>query len=364
MFSETRFSKAVGIEYPIVQAPMGGGATTAEMVAAVSNAGGLGSLAGGYLSPENIRSEVADIRVRTKKPFNLNLFLFEPPRDDAEQVKKALELLEPIRNELGLATASAPGKFSEDPQAQFEALVEVAPPVASFTFGILTAKQMAALKAKGTRVMGTATTVEEARAWEAVGADFICTQGSEAGAHRGTFIGDFEAAMIGTIALVPQVIDAVRVPVVAAGGIMDGRGIAAAIVLGAAGAQLGTAFLLCPESGISAAWKDALRGARDGRSSRDTRVTRIYSGKAARGIVNKFMRRMSGVEDQVPPYPIQNALTSPIRQAAAQANRPEFLSLFAGQGLAMCRELPASELIAKLVKETRAALGEHSSSAG
>jgi nitronate monooxygenase len=356
MFGETRFSRAAGIAYPIVQAPMGGGATTAEMVAAVSNAGGLGSLAGGYLSPEKIGAEVEAIRARTKKPFGVNLFLFEPPRADAAQVKKALELLGPIRAELGLAAASAPAKFSEDPQAQFDALVEAGPPVASFTFGILTAKQMDALKARGTRVMGTATTVEEARAWEAAGADFICTQGSEAGAHRGTFLGDFEAALIGTIALVPQVVDAVRVPVIAAGGIMDGRGIAAALVLGAAGAQLGTAFLLCPESGISAAWKDALRGARDGGRGADTRVTRIYSGKAARGIVNEFMRRMSAVEDEVPPYPIQNALTSGIRQAAAKANRPEFLSLFAGQGAAMCREMPAGELIAKLVEETRAAL--------
>ena len=357
MFPGTPFTKLVGITFPIVQAPMGG-ATTPELVAAVSNAGALGSLAAGYLSPEAIRSNVAEIRARTKKPFNVNLFLIDLPRPDPVQVAKALEWMQPIRSALGLPSADAPAKYFEDPQAQFEALVEAAPPVASFTFGILSQKQMAALKKRSVLVMGTATTVAEARAWEAAGADFVCTQGSEAGAHRGTFIGEFESAMIGTIALVPQVVDAVRIPVIAAGGIMDGRGIAAALMLGAAGAQMGTAFLLCLESGISAAWKSALRGAHEDH----TRVTRVYSGRAARGIVNEFMERMSPFEPELPPYPIQNALTTPIRQAAAKANRPEFLSLFVGQAASMCRELPAAELVARLVKETRTALARGASS--
>jgi nitronate monooxygenase len=358
MNAETRFSKLVGIEHPIVQAPMAGGATTAELVAAVSNAGGLGSFAGGYLSPDQIRTGVAEIRARTKKPFNVNLFVLNPPSADPAQVAKTLKLLQPIRDALGLPAASAPAKYSEDPLAQFDALVEAAPPVASFTFGALMPKQMAALKARGTLVMGTATNVAEARMWEQISADMICTQGSEAGAHRGTFLGDFESAMIGTMALVPQVVDAVKVPVLAAGGIMDGRGIAAALMLGAAGVQMGTAFLLCSESGISAPWKEALRGAR----GEQTRVTRIYSGKPARGIENEFMRRLTPLASELPPYPIQNALTSPIRQASARANRPEFLSLFAGQGVSMCRELPAAELVANLVEETRVALARNTSS--
>jgi len=356
MFSETPFSKLAGIVYPIVQAPMGG-VTNPELVATVSNAGGLGSLAAGYLSPEAILSSAAEIRGRTKKPFNINLFVMDPPAANPAQVAKTLELLQPIRDKLGLPSATPPAKYSEDPLAQFEALVEVAPPVASFTFGILSPKQITALKSRGSLVMGTATTVAEARAWKAAGADFICAQGSEAGAHRGTFIGDLESAMIGTMALVPQVVDTVRIPVIAAGGIMDGRGIAAALMLGAAGAQLGTAFLLCLESGTSAAWKGALRAARED----NTRVSRVYSGRAARGIVNEFMLRMTPFEKDLPPYPILNALTAPIRQAAAKANRPEFLSLFVGQAASMCRELPAAELIAKLVEETGAALARGAS---
>jgi nitronate monooxygenase len=197
--------------------------------------------------------------------------------------------------------------------------------------------------------MGTATTVAEAQAWEAVGADAICAQGSEAGAHRGTFLGDFEGSLVGTIALVPQVVDAVRVPVVAAGGIMDGRGIAASLMLGASAAQLGTAFLSSPESGISSAWREALRDVHDD----STRVSRIYSGRYARGIVNEFMRKLSPLVNEIPPYPIQNALTQPIRQAAAKAGRAEYLSLWAGQAAAMGRGLPAAELFAALVRETQ-----------
>jgi nitronate monooxygenase len=357
MFSETPFSKLAGIEYPIVQAPMGG-VTNPELVAAVSNAGALGSLAAGYLSPETIRSSAAEIRARTKKPFNINLFVMDPPAANPAQVAKTLELLQPMRDKLGLPPAGLPAKYSEDPLAQFDALVEVAPPIASFTFGVPSPKLITALKSRGSLVMGTATTVAEARAWESAGADFICTQGSEAGAHRGTFIGDFESAMIGTMALVPQVVDAVRIPVIAAGGIMDGRGIAAALMLGASAAQMGTAFLLCSESGTSAAWKGAIHDARED----NTRVSRVYSGRAARGIVNEFMVRMTPFEKDLPPYPILNAMTTPIRQAAAKANRPEFLSLFVGQAASMCRELPAAELIAKLIDETRAALARGASS--
>ena len=204
--------------------------------------------------------------------------------------------------------------------------------------------------------MGTATTVAEARAWEAVGADLVCAQGSEAGAHRGTFLGDFEAALVGTMALVPQMVDAVRVPVIAAGGIMDGRGIAASLMLGASGAQLGTAFLTCAESEAAPVWKAALRGARDDQ----TRVSRVYSGKPARGLINEFILKLGPVEDEIPAYPIQNALTRPIRQAAAKANRPEFMSLWAGQAAGMSRGLPAAELVAALVKETIAALSRAS----
>jgi len=304
------------------------------------------------LSPDPIRQGVVEIRKRTSKPFGVNLFVLEEPHPDPQQVAWALELLQPLRDSLGLPPATPPAKYCEDPRAQFDALVELAPPVASFTFGVISREKVAALKARHSLVIGTATTVAEAKAWEDAGADAICAQGSEAGAHRGTFLGDFELALIGTIALVPQIVDAVRVPVLAGGGIMDGRGIAAALMLGAAGVQLGTAFLTCPESGLSAPWKASLLKA----NGDQTRVSRVYSGKPARGLVNEFMRRMEPLKDEIPPYPVQNALTGPIRQAAAKANRPEFMSLWAGQGVGMCRELPAAELVAALVAETRAAL--------
>lgn len=351
MFPVTPLTKLVGVEYPILLAPMAG-ASTPELTAAVSNAGGLGAFAAAVLPPDAIHAGIARVRQLTSKPFSVNLFILGRTNPDPRQVAHALELLAPIREELGLPPGEPLTKYSEDNQAQFDAVLEERPALASFTFGILTEAQVAALQSRGILVMGTATTVAEAKAWDAVGADIICAQGSEAGAHRGTFLGDPEASLVGTMALVPQMADAVRVPVIAAGGIMDGRGIAASLILGAAGAQMGTAFLSCPESGIPAAWRDALMNARDDQ----TRVSRIYSGRHARGIVNEFMRRLTPVAAEIPPYPIQNALTGPIRRAAGQAHRPEYLSLWAGQAAGMSRGLPAAELFAALVQETQSAL--------
>jgi len=352
MLPQTPLTELIGIRYPIIQAPMAGVGITADFVAAVSNAGGLGSFAAAMLPPDAIRQGIAEVRARTTKPFNVNMFVLEPPSASAEEVRAALELLRPIREELGLPPAEAPAQFCEDPAAQFEAVLEARPAFASFTFGVLKAGQVAALKEGGARVMGTVTTVEEARAWEAAGADAICAQGSEAGSHRGTFLGDFEAGMVGTMALVPQIVDAVCVPVIAAGGIMDGRGIAASLALGAAGVQMGTAFLTCADSGVMEQYKQLLRGARENQ----TRVSRIYTGKPARGLVNEFMRRLAPREREIPAYPIQNALTQPIRAAAKKAGRTDFMSLWAGQGAGMSRGLTAAELVAALVRETEAAL--------
>ena len=216
---------------------------------------------------------------------------------------------------------------------------------------MLPAAAIAAIKARGPFLLGTATTVEEAVALERAGVDAVVTQGSEAGGHRGTFATDFEAAMVGTIALVPQVVDAVRVPVVASGGLMDGRGLAAALVLGAAAAQLGTAFLTCDEAGVPAAYKDAILTAREDA----TRLTRAFSGRPARGIVNRFMTEVDRAGGGLP-FPWQNALTRPLRSAAAQANRAEFLSLWAGQGVRLARRQKAAELVARVAAEAEAAL--------
>jgi nitronate monooxygenase len=355
MFPNTAFTELTGAAVPIIQAPMAGGATTPELVANVSNAGGLGSLAAAMLSPEAIAESVAEVRARTREAFNVNLFVLQTPAaPDAARLRRALELLQPVKDELGLPAGTPPVKFCEDFGQQFDALLEAQPPVASFTFGILDARRMAALKARGALIMGTATTVAEARAWEAAGADMVCAQGAEAGAHRGTFLGRFEDAMIGTLALVPQIADAVRIPVIAAGGVMDGRGIAAALMLGASAVQMGTAFLTCPEAGIPQGWKDRLRVARDD----ETAVTTVFSGRPARGLMNDFMRRYTPVAGELLPYPITNALTGPIRQAASKANKPEYLSLWAGQAAALSRGLSATDLVGALVKETRQVLSK------
>jgi len=352
MFPKTSLTELFGIRYPIIQAPMAGVGITADMVAGVSNAGGLGSFAAAMLPPEAIRQGIAEVRARTTMPFNVNMFVLERSKADAAEVRAALELLRPIREELDLPPGEVPAQFCEDPEAQFEAVLEARPAVASFTFGALKAEKIAALHSRGARVIGTATTVEEARAWKTAGADAICAQGSDAGSHRGTFLGDFEAAMVGTMSLVPQIVDAVRLPVIAAGGIMDGRGIAASLMLGAAGVQMGTAFLTCADSGVMEEYKKLLRQARENQ----TRVSRIYTGKPARGLVNEFMRRLAPREREISPYPIQNALTMPIRAASKKAGRTDFMSLWAGQGAGMSRGLPAAELVATLVRETEAAL--------
>jgi len=356
----TSITRAFGLGLPVIQAPMAGGATTPELVAAVCNAGALGSFAAATLAPQAIRVGVKRIRELTDRPFGVNLFVLQAPQPDPAAIARANLLLAPFRAELGLPQAAPPlARYCEDPQEQFEALVEARPALASFAFDVHGAAQVERLHAAGCLVAGSATNVAEARAWESAGADFICAQGIEAGGHRGTFIGSVEDSLIGCMALVPQIVDAVRLPVIAAGGIMDGRGIAAALMLGAAAAQMGTAFLNCVESGIHPAWKAALRGAGD----TATRVTLAFSGRMARGINNDFMRRMAAHQEEVPAYPVQNALTGEMRAAAARQNEVQYMSLWAGQGVALARTLGAAELIDTLSAELRAALARGAASA-
>ena len=345
---QSRVAELLGVTYPIIQAPMAGGLTTPALVAAVSNAGGLGSLAAALLSPERIAAEIAAVRKLTERPFNVNLFVLESPAMEAEALRGALARLQPLREELGLPPGEVPPRFCESFPEQLEAVLEARPPVVSFTFGIVDRAVVQRLHRAGIRVVGTATHVAEALAWEAAGADAVCAQGAEAGGHRGTFLGAFEPAQVGTVALVPQVADAVRLPVIAAGGLMDGRGIAAVLMLGAGGAQLGTAFLGCPEAGTSAEWRERLQRSTD----TSTRVTRVFSGRPARGLVNQFMERLRDAEQAVPDYPVQNALTAEIRAAARQRGDPEYQSLWAGQGAPLVRSLSAAELVAQLAAET------------
>ena len=340
----------LGISEPIIQAPMAGGATTPELVSAVSKAGALGFLGAAYLTAEAIAMAAAEVRRRTSRPFGINLFapLPEPPAGD---VSRMLELLAPIHASLGLPPPEAPTSPPSTLEAQLDAVLATDAAVFSFTFGLLPDGVVDRLHARGMLVMGTATTVDEALQLEARGVDAVVVQGSEAGAHRGTFGGPFEAAMVGTMALVPQTVDAVRVPVIASGGIMDGRGIAAALALGASAAQLGTAFLTCPEAGIPASHKHAILGGREDA----TRITRAFSGRPARGIVTALMDLIDAEPDAIPPFPLQNALTRPMRTAAAARDDAAHLSLWAGQGVRMARSLPAADLVAALAEELASA---------
>ena len=244
-----------------------------------------------------------------------------------------------------------PQKPIEDFNEQLEAVAKAGPPIVSFTFGLLPAKASQRLKAQGTYLMGTATTVEEARQLAQAGVDAVIAQGSEAGAHRGTFAVPAEEALIGTVALVPQVVDDVRIPVIASGGIMDGRGLVAALALGASAVQMGTAFLACKEAGTNAAYREALKSERDS----PTTLTRAFSGRMARGLSNEFIEKWNAAGVEHLPYPWQNAMTQPMRRAAACAGQAGLLSLWAGQGLGMLRETTAEQLMRELQEEMKQA---------
>lgn len=352
----TSLTQQLEIEHPIFQAPMGGGATTPSLVSTVCNAGGLGFLAAAYLSADQIVEASRAVRANTMRPFGINLFApidAEPlPRDS----QPALDALAGYHREMGLPAPSIPSRLIQPFDEQLAAALESGARVFSFTFGLLPPTAIQAARARGMFIIGTATCVDEAIALERLGCDAIVAQGSEAGAHRGTFgsRAQFESAMVGTVALVPQIIDAVRIPVVASGGIMDGRGIAAALALGAPAVQMGTAFLTSDESGIPDSYKAAILGARE----TDTRVTRAFSGRPARGLSNRFMNEVEarGAGANLG-YPTQNALTRPLRTEAARRDRPEFLSLWAGQGVRLARRAPAAALVERLVAETNDAIG-------
>jgi nitronate monooxygenase len=342
----------MGVEHAIILAPMAGGISTPALVAAVSNAGGLGSLGAGYMTPDAITKAIAEIRERTDKPFAVNLFAGGHDGTGASDAAAMLELIAPWHERLGLPPPAAPAGSLPPLEQQAEVVLRSDVPVFSFTFGIPAAGIMQRMKQRGIKLVGTATTVAEARALDQAGADAIVAQGSEAGAHRGTFIAALEDSLVGTLALVPQIADAVSVPVIASGGIMDGRGIVAAVALGASGVQLGTAFLACPESGAPPAHKAAIRTARDD----GTMLTRAFSGRLARGVTNGFAQAMRGHEDELLPYPAQNNLTRPMRTAAARQGNADCLSLWAGQAAPLARELPAADLVAQLLDETAALL--------
>jgi nitronate monooxygenase len=346
------FTHRLGIEHPLIQAPMAG-STPPALAAAVSGAGGLGSLGAGYLEPRAILDQAAQVRAATDRPFAINLFVL--PDDfapDMTAVARARERLDALMEREGLDVRTVlPERWAPRFSEQFAALCEARPAAASFTFDLLSTAQVGELKRRGIVVIGNATSVDEARAWAGRGADAVCVQGAEAGGHRGTFLHPPEEAMVGLFALLPLVARAVEIPVIAAGGIMDGRGVLAAEVLGAAASQLGTAFLACPECSAAPAWKRDLPNAEEHRVV----TIRSFSGRAARGLRNHYVAAMEAHATELPPYPILNALTAPLRRAAVQAGRGDLLSEWCGQAAAMARTLPAAELVAVLMDEYDAA---------
>lgn len=349
---QTRVTNQLGIAYPIFLSPMAGGTTTTQLVAAVSNAGGLGSLGAGYLTPEQIRAAIRSIRELTDRPFAVNLFVPEPIAEQPEKIEQVNRIMQKYREELGMGETPLPSRFAESFEEQIAVVLEEKVPVFSCTFGLLQPELIESLKANGTTIIGTATTVQEAVALERSGVDMICGQGSEAGGHRGTFLGAHCDAMIGTMALIPQIVGDVNIPVIAAGGIMDGRGVAAALALGAEAVQMGTAFMTTPESGAHIEHKEAILRS----TEESTTITRAFSGKPARGIRNRFLNEMEAYGDIVPDYPIQNVLTRDIRKAAAEQHLPGFFSLWAGQGTRLSNSKPAQEIFSDVVEQTESVL--------
>jgi nitronate monooxygenase len=341
----TPLLERLGIRHPIVQAPMAG-MTTPELVAAVAEAGALGSIAAPYYTAAEILLSAEKVRRLTARPFAINLFLPLPAKEpDPAAVARVESILRSFRGELGLSVDPPPPRRPDPFDAQFEAVLRARPAVFSFTMGILDAERLRALHAAGTFVIGTATTADEAEALEQSGVDAICAQGAEAGGHRGSFLRPPPESMVGLFALVPQVVRRVRLPVLAAGGIMDGSGIAAARALGAQAAQIGTAFLSCPEAGTYPGQREALLSP----DARHTVITRAFSGREGRVIRNRFTDALA-LED-LPPFPFFQGMTADIRVAAQKQGRRDLMPMFAGQGAPLSRPLPAAELVATLVRE-------------
>jgi nitronate monooxygenase len=357
MLNDRRILDLLGIERPIIQAPMAG-SNDSGLAIAVSEAGGLGSLPCATISVEQMKTQLEIIRQATAKPVNVNFFCHSEPTPDAAREAGWKAALRPHYTRLGLdpdATYPGAGRAPFN-DAYCDALEPFKPRVVSFHFGMPEARLVARVKAWGAKVLSSATTVAEARWLEAHGCDAIIAQGAEGGGHRGIFLADDPIAgaanQPGTMALVPQIVDAVSVPVIAAGGIMDGRGIAAALMLGASAAQLGTAYLFCPEAKTSVVHRAALRTASDDQ----TALTNLFTGRPARGLMNHIMRELGPLNRVAPAFPLASNAMAPRRARAEAAGSGDYTSLWAGQAAKLGRELPAALLTDTLLAEAAACL--------
>ena len=337
--------KLFGIELPIIQAPMAGVQGSALAIA-VSNAGGLGSLPCASLSVEAIQGELTALKAGTTKPFNVNFFCHTPPTPSAEREAAWRAALAPYYAELGLdvnAAPSGPGRMPFSAEAA-DILSECRPVVVSFHFGLPPAGLLGRVKSWGSKILSSATTVDEARWLEAHGVDAIIAQGVEAGGHRGMFLSDDLTTQVGTFALLPQIVRAVKVPVIAAGGIADAKGVAAALALGAAGVQVGTAYLLCPEATTTAIHRAALKS----EAARHTALTNLFTGRPARGIVNRIMKELGPISQAAPQFPLATSAIGPLRAATEARGSGDFSPLWSGQNASGCKAVPAAELTREL----------------
>lgn len=357
VWPDIRLCNLLGTSLPMIQAPMAGPNDHA-LAAAAASAGALGSLPCAMLSAEQIRAEVARFREAVPgRPLNLNFFCHRNPAPDAARDARWLAALKPFYLELGLDPEMPLAAATRRPfDAESCALVEqLRPEVVSFHFGLPEAALLARVKATGARVLSSATTVAEARWLAAQGCDALIAQGVEAGGHRGVFLDDEEiSTQPGTLALLPQIVDAVRLPVIAAGGISDGRGMAAALMLGAAGVQIGTAYLLAPECKIPAVHRAALQSA----AAERTALTNLFSGRPARGIVNRLMRELGPISALAPEFPQASAALAPLRSAAEARGCADFTPLWAGQGAPLARTQPAADITRRIAAEALQHLGQ------
>jgi nitronate monooxygenase len=353
MWRDRRIIELFGVDHPILLAPMAGPGT-AELAIAVAEGGGLGALACALSSPEQIRKDLGVIRQRTTKPINLNFFTHTPPPADAAREARWKAKLASYYRELGVDPAKPVPSVGRAPFDETTCAIveEFKPEVVSFHFGLPAPPLLARVRAAGCKVIASATTAAEATWLAERGCDAIIAQGAEAGGHRSMFLTDEVASQAGTFALVPQLVDAVSVPVIAAGGITDARGIVAALALGAAAVQIGTAYLFCPEANVGALHRQALRSARDD----GTALTNLFTGRPARGLVNRLMREVGPLSADAPAFPLAGGALAPLRAAAEAKGAADFTPLWSGQAAALGREMPATELTRRLAQEALARL--------
>lgn len=348
MNTATEVSRRLQLDAPIVQGPFGGGLSSVDLVVAVSESGGLGSFGMHHLEPQDMRDITARIRARTNRSFALNLWIPHQRADDPHltdaQWKSAIELLQPWFEELGVDIPERPARFMPRYDEQVETLLALEPAVFSFVFGVPSAAVLERCRRAGITTLGAATTPDEAKLLADAGVDMIVATGMEAGGHRVSFLCEPEDCLTGTLALVPAVVDTVRVPVIAAGGIADARGMHGAMALGAAAVQIGTAFLACEESNASPLHRQVLFS----EAARRTSLTRAFTGRLARGVHNEFIEKLRGREAMLPPYPVQGWLTGKLRDAAVKRGRADILSLWSGQAAPLLRRHRARELFRSL----------------